>query len=176
MPFLPLVIGLVLLVAIIVGLQMHSRRSSTPSPQTETTSQPSATQPEPAPAQAAPQSTEPAASAPAPSAPVSPSTTLSGGDVLSRDVPTVSERASSTIHGTVGVVVRLNVDPSGAVTNAEYATHGPSAYFARIALESARNWKFKPPQQNGRTVPSTWLLHYKFRRSGVEVTPSQANR
>ena len=176
MPFLPLVIGLVLLVAIIVGLQMHSRRSSTPSPQTETTSQPSATQPEPAPAQAAPQSTEPAASAPAPSAPVSPSTALSGGDVLSRDVPTVSERASSTIHGTVGVVVRLNVDPSGAVTNAEYATHGPSAYFARIALESARNWKFKPPQQNGRTVPSTWLLHYKFRRSGVEVTPSQANR
>jgi TonB family protein len=71
----------------------------------------------------------------------------------------------------VGVVVRVNVDASGNVTNAEYATHGPSAYFARIALESARKWKFQPSQQNG----GTWLLHYRFRRDGVEVTPNQAH-
>ena len=93
--------------------------------------------------------------------------------MINRDVPDVSPRASSTIHGTVVVAVRVNVDPGGAVTNAEFATHGPSAYFARIALESARKWKFKPAQQNGRPVPGSWLLHYRFRRDGVEVTPTQ---
>jgi TonB family protein len=90
--------------------------------------------------------------------------------VVNRDVPDVSRSASNTIHGTLRVVVRVSVDSSGAVTNAEYATHGPSAYFARIALESARKWRFKAPQQNGRT----WLLHYRFRRDGVEVTPNPA--
>jgi TonB family protein len=176
MPFLPLVIGLVLLVAIIVGLRLHSRGTNPVQPPAEATRQAPATEPDSKPTQPEPETTTPASQAPAAAAPVSPSTSSSGGDVLNRDVPDVPRRASDTIHGTVGVVVRVNVDPSGAVTNAEYATHGPSAYFARIALESARNWKFKPPQQNGRTAPSTWLLHYKFRRGSVEVTPNQANR
>jgi TonB family protein len=176
MPFLPLVIGLVLIVAIIVGLWVHGRKTSTAPQQTETTSQPSSAESEAKPVQAAPEPIIPTPSTPAAAAPVSASPASSGGEVLSRDVPNVPERASNTIHGTVGVAVRLKVDPSGAVTNADFATRGPSAYFARIALESARNWKFKPPQQNGRAVPSTWLLHYKFRRGGVEVTPDQTDR
>ena len=176
MPFLPLVIGLVLLLAIIVGLWFHGRKTSTALQQTETTSQPAAGEPEAKPVQATPEPIKPTPSTPAAAAPGSPSTASSDGEVLSRDVPNVPERASNTIHGTVGVAIRLNVDPSGAVTNADFATHGPSAYFARIALESARNWKFKPPQQNGRAVPSTWLLHYRFRRGGVEVMPNQTDR
>jgi TonB family protein len=180
MPFLPLVIGLVLLTAIIVGLSMRSRKSSSAPPQTGTAPQASNAEPESKPEQKSPQSTTPVPSAPAAAAPaaapVSPSTVSAGGDVLSRDVPDVPQRASNTIRGTVGVVVRVSVDPTGAITNADFANHGPSAYFARIALESARNWKFKPPQQNGHAAPSTWLLHYKFRRSGVEVTPNQTSR
>lgn len=111
---------------------------------------------------------EPEAQVPAPSG----ATTGSAkGEVLNRVMPEVSRQASSTIHGTVTVVVRDTVDPSGSVTNAEFALHGPSAYFARIAMDSARNWKFRPPVQNGQAVASTWLLRYKFRRDGVDVTP-----
>ena len=175
MPFLPLVIGLALLVAIMIGLRMHSRRTATSPPPTETTNQAPAAQPESKPN--APQTAPPSTPAPVAANPVpSPTASSAGGDVLNRDIPEVPQRASNTIHGTVSVVVRVSVDPNGAVTNVEYTTHGPSAYFARIALESARNWKFRPPQQDGRALPSSWVLHYRFRRTGVEVTPDQTRR
>lgn len=181
MPFLPLVIGFVLLLAIIIGLRIHSRKTSTAPIQTETTQQAPPAESDSTPAPVQTQSThEPApqkaqTEAPRTSA-VANSAAASNGGVVSRDIPQVPQRASNTIHGTVSVAIRVNVDANGAVTNSEYATHGPSTYFARIALESARNWKFKPPQQDGHGVPSLWLLHYKFRRSGVDVTPTEAKR
>lgn len=172
-PLIPLIIGFVLLVAIIIGLEMHSRKKTDTAPlQTETTQQASSTEPD---------SKQPASQV-QPSAPPAPSNTAAplpelrstGGDVLSRSIPDVPRSASNTIHGTVSVAVRVTVDPTGSVTNAEFASHGPSAYFARLALDSARNWKFKPSQQDGRAAPSTWTLHYRFRRDGVEVTPTNA--
>jgi TonB family protein len=154
LPLVPLIIGFVLLAAIIAGLSMRSHKTETAPLQTETIKQ-------------APPA-EPESTAPAPP----PATTgTAKGEVLNRVMPDVSRQASNTIHGTVTVVVRETVDPSGAVTGAQFASHGPSAYFARIAMESARNWKFKAPVQNGQAVASTWLLHYKFRRGGVDVTP-----
>jgi len=170
MPFLPLIIGFVLLVAIIVGMRMHSRKTNTAPLQTESTRQAAPSEPDSKAEQSPAKPTPPVTPAPAAVRPPPTTTTSSTGDVVNRDVPDVPQRASNTIHGTVGVVVRVNVDSSGSVTSAEYATHGPSAYFARIALESARKWKFKPPQQTGRT----WLLHYRFRRDGVEVSPNPA--
>jgi TonB family protein len=154
LPLVPLIIGFVLLAAIIAGLSMRSHKTETAPLQTETIKQ-------------APPA-EPESTAPAPP----PATTgTAKGEVLNRVMPDVSRQASNTIHGTVTVVVRETVDPSGAVTGAQFASHGPSAYFARIAMESARNWKFKAPVQNGQAVASTWLLHYKFKRGGVDVTP-----
>jgi TonB family protein len=181
MPFLPLVIGLLLLALIIVGLQFRGRKTNSAPLQTDAT-RPPATEANSKPAEQAsgtttphaPERVSPAPPAREPAAPVVASTATASGDVLNRDVPDVSQRARNTIHGTVGVVVRVNVDTTGAVSNAEYATHGPSAYFARIALESARKWKFRPPQQDSRALPSSWLLHFKFRRGGVDVTPNQA--
>jgi TonB family protein len=154
LPLVPLIVGFVLLVAIIAGLSMRSHKTQTAPLQTETIKQ-------------APPA-EPEAQTPA----RLPATTgIAKGEVLNRVMPDVSRQASNTIHGTVTVVVRETVDPSGAVTDAQFASHGPSAYFARVAMESARNWKFKAPVQNGQAVASTWLLHYKFRRGGVDVTP-----
>ena len=185
MPFLPLVIGLVVLIAIIIGFRIHSHKTNTAPFQTENSRQAPAAEPESSPAQpdaqsATKQATHPApaiaAAAPAVEPRVATSSASSSGDVLNRDIPEVSQRASNTIHGTVSVAVRVDVGADGAVTDAEYATHGPSAYFARVALDSARKWKFKPAQQDGRAVPGSWLLHYKFRRSGVDVTPTQSKR
>jgi TonB family protein len=171
MPFLPLIVGFVLLVAIIVGLRMHSRKTDSASSQTGSTRQAPPAEPDLRAEEPQAKPVPPVSPSPAVIAPVAPATSSSNDDVVSRDVPEVPQSASNTIHGTVGVVVRVNVDSSGNVTNAEYATHGPSAYFARIALESARRWKFQPSQQNG----GTWLLHYRFRRDGVEVMPNQAH-
>ena len=164
LPVIPLVVGIVLLVAIVVGLLIRSHKTDTAPLQTETTQQePSAEPDAPAPAHS-----------PAP-APAPATTGPQKGDVLHRAVPDVPQSASNTIHGKIAVVVRVSVDSTGAVTNAEFATHGSSAYFARLAMESARDWKFKPPQQNGKPVSSTWLLHYEFRRSGTDVTPRETN-
>ncbi len=153
-PLVPLIVGFVVLAAIIIGLTMRSHKTQTVPLQSETTQQsPPA---------------EPGSQAPAPP----PATTgTAKGNVLDRVMPDVSRQASDTIQGRVSVAVRVTVDPAGAVTNAEFASHGPSAYFARIAMESARSWKFRPPVQNGRAVASTWLLRYQFKQSGVDVTP-----
>lgn len=169
MPYLPLLIGLVLIVAIIIGFMMHNRKTQTAPLQSETINQAPPAQPDSNAERPQPQTAAPSA---APAATVQPMA-ASAGDILNRDVPDVPRRASNTIHGTVSVVVRVSVDSNGTVTGSDYAMHGPSAYFARVALESARNWKFKPAQENGRAVPSSWLLHYKFRRDSVDVVPKQ---
>ena len=155
---IPLFIGFLVLVAIIVGL-LHRSHKTDPVPlQTETTRQALPAEPD-----AQPSAPRPAATVP------------QKGEVLHRVIPEVPQNASNTIHGKIAVVVRVSVDPTGAVTNAEFATQGSSAYFARLAMESAHDWTFKPPQQKGHAVASTWLLHYEFKRSGVDVTPLETN-
>ena len=128
MPVVPLIVGVVLLIAIIIGLGIHSRKTQTAPVQTETTQQAPSAEPDT-------KSATPQPSA----APSSSMTGTSRGEVLNRVVPEASRGASNSIQGKVGVAVRVTVDESGAVTGAEFATHGPSAYFARLAMESARN-------------------------------------
>ncbi len=153
---IPLVVGFFLLVAIFVGLMFRSHKTDTAPLQTKTTQQAPLAEPTAQPPVIGPATTEP-----------------QKGEVLHRVVPDVPQRARDTIQGRVGVAIRVSVDSTGAVTNAEFVTHGPSAYFARLAMESARDWKFKPAQQNGRAVASTWLLHYEFKRNGTDVTPAE---
>jgi TonB family protein len=156
MPLVPLIMGLVLLVLIIIGLKIHNRKTETAPLDAEKTVQAPPAEPH----------------AGTPLAETTPGGTQKGA-ALKRVMPDVSSTASNTIHGTLKVAVRVNVDATGAVTNAEFASRGPSAYFARMALESARNWTFQPPMQSGKAVASTWLLHYAFRRGGTDVTAEQ---
>lgn len=92
------------------------------------------------------------------------------GAVLERAMPRVTQQARRTIHGTVVVAVRAAVDPSGAVSSTSFKSEGPSRYFAKVAIDAARGWKFKPAQKNGRAAKSAWILHFRFRQSGDEVT------
>ncbi|MGH9735658.1 MAG: TonB family protein [Candidatus Acidiferrales bacterium] len=98
---------------------------------------------------------------------------LIGGRVVQRILPDVPRSASNTIWGTVRVGVRVLVDASGNVTQAELQSAGPSRYFARLSLAAARKWHFAAPTQNGATVASVWLLHFGYRRTGTAVEPSQ---
>jgi TonB family protein len=102
-------------------------------------------------------------------------TTHEGG-VADRVLPRVSQRSLNTITGKVRVAVKVSVDPTGKVSSASLQSAGPSQYFAHVALEASRHWKFDPPQSSGEPRPSQWMLHYVFGHSGVEVHPEQVSR
>ena len=95
---------------------------------------------------------------------------------MRRAMPDVPEKASRTIQGTVNVSIQVNVDELGSVSDASIAAQGPSRYFANLALAAARDWKFTPARMNGQGVPSVWLLHFEFRQSGTDVTPTEESR
>jgi TonB family protein len=95
------------------------------------------------------------------------------GEVAQQVLPNVLPSAKGSIQGRINVSVKVNVDRSGNVEDAELASPGPSKYFARAALQAAQNWKFKPPTVGGQGVLSTWLLHFQFRRDETTVVPTQ---
>jgi TonB family protein len=95
------------------------------------------------------------------------------GSVLHQVLPNVSQTARNTVQGKVRVRVKLAVDESGNVTDASFLSPGPSKYFARLAMQASRDWKFSPPQVNGRPVPSEWVLKFAFGRTATEVYPAQ---
>jgi serine/threonine-protein kinase len=97
------------------------------------------------------------------------------GAVVERVLPDVPRSASMTIHGKVEVRIRVTVDPSGDVSNAAFDSPGVSKYFANLALQAARNWRFKPAQVDGQAVSSVWILRFQFRQTGTEVTPVEAS-
>jgi TonB family protein len=116
-------------------------------------------------------SAAPASSQPAPATELQKGTL--SGSVAERALPTVSQGARNTIQGRIRVAVRVSVDATGNVSEAKLTSPGPSRYFANQALQSARRWKFKPPQVDGQPTASAWLLKYQFGRSGTEVIPSE---
>jgi len=94
--------------------------------------------------------------------------TLGSDQVIRQVVPDVPAKALRTISGRLKVTVRAHIDERGNVARAEFASAGPSRYFANLAMQSAQEWKFTPLQS-----PKTWLLQFTFMRSGVKVQPRQ---
>jgi len=94
--------------------------------------------------------------------------TLAPDQIMRQVVPDVPAKALRTISGRLKVTVRAHVDERGNVTRAEFASAGPSRYFANLAMQSTQEWKFAPTQ-----IAKTWLLQFTFTRSGVTVQPRQ---
>ncbi len=105
----------------------------------------------------------------------SPAKQATGGAVLRQVLPDVSQGARNTIRGTVRVMVRVKVDASGDVAGADFDSRGPSRYFARLAMDAARQWKFEPPAANGQKTASVWVLRFEFRRNGTRAVPARAS-
>ncbi len=144
---------------------------TTPHPEQQTTT--AATEP---PAEAAPAPAQTSANAASGSGTAGSSGAANSsakGSVSQRVMPDVLPAASHTIHGKVNVSVRVNVSPAGAVQDASFESAGPSRYFARVAMEAVRQWKFNPARANGQPTASIWTLHFVFTREGTEVTPEQ---
>lgn len=111
----------------------------------------------------APVTTMPAA-APAPSVPPA---TLPG-QVVHQVLPDVPDYARRTIRGAVKIHVRATVDDSGHVTDAKVESQN-SKYFAKLALEAARQWQFEGS-------PGDWSLRFEFTPGGTTVHPSRVGR
>jgi serine/threonine protein kinase len=95
------------------------------------------------------------------------------GAVAQQIMPDVSRNALHTVHGKLNVRVKVSVDSSGKVLMANFDSRGPSQYFAERSLRAARQWTFQPPQVDGRSVPSEWVLKFQFEKSSVNVSPAQ---
>jgi len=93
------------------------------------------------------------------------------GAVPGQVLPDILPSASESIHGQVNVAVRVTVDSAGNVTGTSLDSPGPSKYFAKVALESAKHWTFKAARVNGNAVASIWMLHYQFTHGATNVTP-----
>ena len=125
----------------------------------------------PAGTSARPASTKPKESAPAPARSIAPPSDLPtaaaanlSSPALHEEIPSVPRSARATIHGHVKVAVLVIVDASGNVIDALMENPGPSSYFARLAKEASRKWKF-PPADNQDS--RQWLLRFEFGRGGT---------
>jgi TonB family protein len=199
-----LLIALVLaLIAVIAALQLRSRETpASPSaseeqPAAETASLPPQSPPQEA--QTSPESRSQNTPAPPPvskkkpaagiaaAASQSPETqvpaaqtetsngSLVKGAVAQRVSPDILPSAMESIQGKVDVRIRVAVDPSGQVSSSTYDSPGESKYFAKMTLQAAQQWKFKPAQVDGQAVPSVWILAFEFTQAGTEITPVEVS-
>jgi outer membrane biosynthesis protein TonB len=84
--------------------------------------------------------------------------------VLHQEIPDISAGARASIRGRIKVAVRVTVDRSGNVIGETLENRGSSQYFARLATEAAKKWRFSSADDQGTRV---WLLHFEFTRDGA---------
>jgi TonB family protein len=157
-----LVVAVIVLITILAIVQLQSHKTSSTSPSLPTETQQSA----PASATPKPQASIPLSQASVTQPQVSSGAAAKDG-IVERVMPDVLPGAQESIRGQVNVNVRVTVDASGNVSNATLESPGPSKYFAKVALQAAQQWKFKP-------AASTWILQFQFTQAGNEVTPVEA--
>ena len=95
--------------------------------------------------------------------------------VVQRVMPQVSPSARRTIHGTIKVRVKVEVDAAGNVAMATLESGGPSKYFSRLALEAARGWKFSPAQAT-ESGAREWKLQFAYSRAKTEASAVRFKR
>jgi serine/threonine protein kinase len=83
--------------------------------------------------------------------------------VVHEEIPAVSRSSRESVRGAIKVAVGVTVDRAGNVVAENLETHGSSKYFARLATDAAKKWKFAPDAQASRE----WLVQFEFSRDGV---------
>jgi hypothetical protein len=84
--------------------------------------------------------------------------------VLHEEIPAVSHSARASVRGQIKVVVRVSVDRAGNVIAENLEVRGSSRYFARVATEAAKRWKFAPADNQS---PREWLVQFEFSRDST---------
>lgn len=106
-------------------------------------------------------------------APASPSRNIpaESGRVTRRVLPDISKSARNTIHGTIKIIVHVDVSPEGKVVAAKFKTSGPSRYFAQKAMKAAEQWQFASHPDS-----TAWLVTFYLRRSGIDASSQPLKR
>jgi TonB family protein len=112
----------------------------------------------------APSISNPPPAAPSTSSQETSAATADPSSVLHEEIPQVSAGARGTIHGRIQVAVRVTVDTSGNVTDTALANTGSSKYFARLATDAAKKWKFAPTDSQDLRRR---MVIFEFSRDGV---------
>jgi TonB family protein len=182
----PYLLLLAAAIAVAIFLIVRPRPSSEPSdiqsgaPNTQTSSAPPPSSPQASSPPASPtQAGQPthgeqqsAQSSPSAARPGNASNSSDADEIVERATPQVAPSARRTISGKIKVRVRVVVDPAGNVTDAKLKEGGSSKYFARLAVEAARRWKFAPaPDANRRD----WILLFAFTRARTEMSAARAH-
>jgi hypothetical protein len=97
-------------------------------------------------------------------APSSATVQSAGSPVLHEEFPAISRSTRESIHGQIKVAVSVTIDRAGNVVAENLVVRGSSKYFARLASEAARKWKFVPADNPS---PRESLVQFEFSRSGV---------
>jgi TonB family protein len=105
-----------------------------------------------------------AIAAPAPSEQTADRAVTTTPEIADGKVPAPLPQALRTVHGTIGVEVRVMVAPDGTVQSSELVKPARSPYFNRLSLEAAQGSRFQP-SADGRSV----VLRYEYSRAGVQV-------
>jgi TonB family protein len=96
--------------------------------------------------------------------------------VVHQVVPELSRSSRRTIHGTIKVAVRVEVDAAGNVTRAKLESGRASQYFVRQAVDAARGWKFAPVAAGSTTGTRSCVLRFGFSRRKTEASVEAGRR
>jgi TonB family protein len=178
-------VGVMILLALVVitvaGVMIMQTNTNTAAPapvkpvETVKTPEPQPAPPTPEPKQIAKATkpTQPKEPAPAPET-VAPAAAPATG-IIEQPLPDIMDRARNTIHGRVRFNVRVDVDPSGTVTDAKLESSGASKYFSERALAAVRKWKFEPVSVSGSQVGQRWRVRFEFLKTGTKVQPQRVS-
>jgi hypothetical protein len=89
---------------------------------------------------------------------------LPASPVVHEEMPALSRGTRDSIRGQIKVAIGLTVDRAGNVVGENMEAPGSSKYFARLATDAARKWKFAATDS---PAPREWLVQFEFSRSGV---------
>jgi TonB family protein len=89
--------------------------------------------------------------------------------VVRKILPEVSEKARSTISGTVRINVQVQLNPDGTVSAAELSPPVVSQFFADLALKAARQWQFGAPASANTSAgpPTSAVIRFEFTQTGT---------
>jgi TonB family protein len=144
-----------------------------PAPQPKEEPKPVAKAVKPEPEKKAEEKADPVPQPKEPAAAPEPASAVPVSGIVEQPLPEITDQARSTIHGKVKFTVRVEVAPSGTVTDAKLDSAGASKYFSERTLAAVRQWKFQPVSVNGSDVGQRWRVRFEFVKGGTKVQPQR---
>lgn len=96
-------------------------------------------------------------------------TSFTAPTIVRKVLPEVSEKARSTISGTVRINIKVQLNSDGTVSAAEVNTPASSQFFADLALKAARQWQFALPASADSPAepPASAQIRFEFTQTST---------